>query len=437
MLKDFFKRLMRGKTIDPQGNGGWDVLSGLPNWKRGNEIWQERMTPELEAVYRTQVIVYACVRKICISAQEAPLCVGREEIKGGKKSWKDLPDHPVAALLKQPNPQMHTSEFLWHFLAHLLLTGKSYVWKWRNKAGYVAECWPVPSSWVRPVYGAAGLTHYEIFQGANKTWLAVPLEDVVRCMFPDPSNLSEGLGPLQAAQRDVQTDDGRGDYIIEMYENARTPGMVLFQPNAWSEEQKQDARAAISQGLGRGRRGKPLFVEGEGARVEQQVPLKDLDWPGLSALSETRICAAFGVPTIIIGLRSGLDASTYSNYEQALKSFMQGTMVPLWSMLDRALTKGLIVDEDLGPRGEEVYSDTSNVRALQEDEDKRADRAGKLVAAGLMKVNEGRAMCGLDPLPPEQGDVFLIPMNLVATPGGIDTSAPPPPDTGANANAVP
>ncbi len=408
---------------DPAVTGGWDILSGMPNWTKANEIWKDKGNRDLEDIYRTQVTVYACIRRICIAAQEAPLRIGLMD----KEVWKDLPAHPVQPLLDRPNMSMSHAEFSWHLISHFLSTGETSIWKWRNKAGYPTELWPVPTSWVTPRYDNNGqLFAYEMWQG-QKARVLVPREDVTRIIFPDPTNLTRGLGPLQAALRDVQTDEERADYIVEMLTNARTPGTILTQPAGWSVEQKDEIRAAISGGLSRGNRGKTLFMEGEGAKIEQATPLKDLDWPGLSALSETRICSAFGVPPIIVGLRSGLETATYSNYEQAIKSFMQGTVVPLWSMLDAGYTRGLLADEGESDGRVEIYHDTTQIRALQEDEDKRADRANGMLAAGAIMRNEHRKLVGLPPLPREQGDVFLMPMSTVEVPAGqaAPTGKPP------------
>jgi HK97 family phage portal protein len=421
----------RGKANpdDPRTSGGWVTLGTIKKWLRSNEIWEDHSTSDLEAVAQTQLVVYACVKKICLTAQEAPPRIGRDTEKG----WEDMPDHPVQRLLKHPNPYMAYPEFQWHVIAHLQLTGVTHVWKWRNSLGQVTELWPVPTSWVTPKLDAAGrIAAYEMFQGDGKQTLPVPARDVVRMIYPDPTNLLTGLGPLQAALKDVQTDSAREDYIVEMMENAKTPGTIFKQPESWSPEQKDEIRAIFASGLGKGKRGRTLFLEGEGASVEQGVPLKDMDWPGLSMLSETRICAAFGVPPILVGLRSGLQTATYSNYEQAIKAFLQGTMVPTWTMLDTGLTRGLLTDELEPDEALEVYHDTEVVAALQEDRDKRAVRVVQLYHAGL--ISKGRAMELLGEEAPKDGteNTYVMPMNLIEVGAGAPPPEKPPKDNGTS-----
>ena len=215
-----------------------------------------------------------------------------------------------------------------------------------------------------------------------------------RAIFPNPADPNSGLAPLQAAQRDVQTDEERTDYFIEMLTNSRQPGMILYQPDGWSEPEKQEARALVLNGLGRGQRGRPLFLSGEGAKAEMLNGMKQLDWPGLSNLSETRICSAFGVAPILIGLRAGLEHATYSNYIEAKRATYQTTLRPLWALLDRMHTKALLTDESAAGSRLEVYSDLSQIPALQEDEDRISERAINQYKAGLIDIHEARALIG-------------------------------------------
>jgi HK97 family phage portal protein len=411
-----FERLqkwLRGKADpggDPRTSSGWEILGGIPGWSNAGEIWAKKLDASvrnLEKLNGQQSAVWACVHRLCLAAQEAPPRIGAESPDG----WTDLPDHPMQALLDAPNPKMSYPEFLNHYLMHLELTGDTRIWKWRNKAGYITELWPVPTSWVT-LNAEKGV--YEIWQGSNKPAIPALPQDLARIFHPDPSSLTLVLGPLQAALRDVRVDEARQDYQMELLANNKRPGLVLYQPEDWSAEQKEDVRTVFMQNLGDAGRGKTVFMQGEGAKVEPIPPVGELDWPGLTGLSETRICSCFGVPPIVIGLRAGLENATYSNYEQALRAFYEGTMVGLWQLLDAGLTRAFLTDEG-ETDGAEIYHDTEGVKGLKEDADKRATRAAQLFAGGLCTRNEGREMAGLDSLD-AGGDVFVLPMNLVETP---------------------
>jgi HK97 family phage portal protein len=399
---------------DPRTGGGWNILSGSLARTSAGEIWDKKLNlsaQNLEALNAQQSAVWACVRKICLAAMEAPICTGVDKPDG----WTDLPDHPARALLRAPNATMGYALFLYNYVMHLQLTGETLLWKWRNNAGYVNELWPLPTSWVQPVADRDGhLAGYTVFQGSGREPKQVALTEMIRIWYPDPSAPMLALGPLQAVLRDVRVDESRQDYQMELLANNTRPGLILYQPDEWGSEQKDEIRDVFTRVLGAGGRGKTLFMQGEGCKVEPIPPIAELDWPGLTGLSETRICSAFGVPPIVAGLRAGLENATYSNYEQSLRAFFECTMVPLWQLLDGEMTRGLLTSEG-ETDGTEIYHDTENIKALKEDADKRSARATQLFSAGIIMRNEAREMAGLESLD-NGGDVFVLPMNLIETP---------------------
>ena len=419
----------------PSNALGFETLVGMLSqaFNRRNEIWNIKGIREMEETYATSLIVYACVKKICQSAQAAPPRIGIERPGG----WKDKPNHPLQALLDQPNPNMHYQEFIVHALMHRLLTGRSYIWKWRNGVGEVVQMYPVPTSMVTPVYDSNGEPeYYEVFQGIGRPRLKVPLQNMIVSTDPHPSYTRIGVGPLEAALKEIQTDDERAEYMIEMLTNTRAPGLVVKTQEELSPEREAQFRAVMNGGLGKGRRGRTLFLSGENVEISQQAIMKDIDWPGLAGFLEARGCAAFGVPPILLGLRVGLDSSTYSNYAQARKVFHEDTMVPIWLALDAALTKGLLRDEG-DETGVEIYHDTSKIPALREDQAAVVKRANDAFTGSLITRNEAREMIGMEKLDPGQGDVFLLPMSSIEVPLGakpVEQLAAPAPDDGKKAN---
>ena len=314
------------------------------------------------------------------------------------------------------------------------MTGESYVWKWRDKLGFPKELWPVPTSWVNPMFSDEGhIVAYEVFQGYQRQRITVPPQDMFRSIIPDPTNLIRGLGPTQAATREIQAEEERADYVIEMTTNLRTPGTIVNQPEGWSPEEKDEVRAILNQGLGRGRRGRTVFLEGQGATIQQSSPLKDLDWEGYANLAETRITSGYGVPAILLGLRSGLQNGTYSNYETAEHAFYRGTMVPTWRQADESLTDGLLRAEGETDENVCVYHDLKEVRNLQEDEEEISQRAEREWKAGMIMLDEARKMTGKPALPNGRGQVYFLPLGGTVVPADqlAAPQAEPPSDTGA------
>jgi HK97 family phage portal protein len=397
---------------DTQEAGAWEALVGMVAWRDATDIWGHLTTAQKEALIRAHAVVYACVNKIMVAFADAPPVVGRTTEDG----FEPTPDHPLQEILYNPNPNMSWEEFARPFVGNLMLSGESPVWEWRDEGKYIQWLYPIPKSWLRVLRDrqTGQVIGYEISQYGKR--VKVPISDITIPYFVDPTNPTQGLAPLDATLRAVQTDQERESYMMEMVHNLKVPTLVLKQNEGWDSEQKKEARQLITELVGRGKRGDALFVGGEGAEVTALAPLKDIDWPGLANLSETRICAAFGVPPITIHLRSGLDKATYSNYEQAERAFYGDTMQAIWNYCAAALTRGLIEKEaQITPEweGVEIRFDTSDITQLHEDRVQAADRGSKLFNGGLITRDEAREIAGQEPLGYPLGTVLLQPVTML------------------------
>src|SRR3546814_13163372 len=61
-----------------------------------------------------------------------------------------------------------------------------------------------------------------------------------------------------------------------------------------------------------------------------------------------------------------------------------------------------------------LFFDTSEVPAMQEDEDKKAERWNKMVEAGWVKVAEAREACGLDV--DDSHQIYLRKISMIEVP---------------------
>jgi hypothetical protein len=159
--------------------------------------------------------------------------------------------------------------------------------------------------------------------------------------------------------------------------------------------------------------------------------IEEFAYPQLRALTETHICSVFGVPPIIAGIQAGIDASTYSNYEQARKAFFEDTVQALWSRLDGALTRGLL-SEFTNDRRTSLEFDVSGVAALRDNQQEVWTRATSALGGGGITLNQYQSTLGF-PGFGNAGDVLYLPISAQPTrPDDLglladETIAPPPP----------
>jgi len=396
---------------DLAAEGGWSVAGSLLN-TRGDSPWTTYSTSEAENLFNTMSIIFACVKKIGDTAPTIPYTVVSYDAAGERV---ERADHPYLKVFERPNQAMSYSEFLYNVVTHLELTAESYIWKTRNRAGFVDGLWPFPTSWITMEVDRQGIrSHYLVQRGDYRQ--EIPLDDMIYIHYPDPANPYASAGPTQACIRDTQIDEARAEYLIELLNNMHIPGPILTQKTGWTEPQMAQVRRLLRDKIGKGKRGSPLFIGGEGVSADYKNPLADLDWPGTAGLAETRICSTFEVPPILIHLRSGLERATYSNYETAKKTFYSGKMTSVSQKVADGFSLGLLHAE-----GEEefwlepVFDD---VAEMQEDQDSIHERARADWQVGGLTLDEFLEKIGTEVVGGEAGKVRVRPANLVEfTPG--------------------
>jgi HK97 family phage portal protein len=396
--------------------GSWDVLWGTDVMKSASEIWKSYSKSQLEKIVSLSSVVFSCIRKIATSAPEAVphVVVGYDE----DMVYRD--DDPILSILRNPNPYMSYDDYVGTVTAHLGIYGESNTLEVPDAIGGLAEIYPIPKSWISENRDRNGnLTSYSIsMPKLRKPIKNIPIEAVTTLLLPDPANPFTGLGPLQAATRPYQLEDEMDDYLAEMLHNMTFPGPIIKRQAKWEEPQKDEVRKLFRDMFGKGHRGKdPLFLSGgKDAAIEYLAPLKDLDWPGLRGLTETRICSVFGVSPILIDLRSGLERSTYENVAQADRKFYRQTMSAMWRALASGWTRGFLRGREGVADDRRIILDTSNVVQLQEDQNEKSTRIRGEFNDGIITLNEARTTIGYEEFKPEVGDVRRVPISVVETP---------------------
>lgn len=359
-------------------------------------------------------LVYACIMELSRAVPEAPLRVY-------DRNDEEIPDHPIRELIKKPNA--FTTEFmLWEMtVMYLMIAGNAYWEKVRSSGGQVVELVQLRPDRVRVIPSAENYIQGFEYDIGGQTF-QLPAEDVIHFKMPSPNQDFLGQPPLRSALRAIATDNEATDFVKVMLQNSAVPSVVITTQNAIDRDTSERLTRKWMQRFGSRERGKPAFLQ-EGMKVEQLgMTLKDLEFPALRAISETRICAVFGVPPIIVGANTGLNRSTFSNYEEARRSFWQETISPLLRKLSDTIDATLVPEF----KGTDIHArfDSSNVSALQSLQMERYTRANTAIMNGWMTVNEARTSVGLDPV--DSGDIFLRGLNTIGVPtNGGDVIAPP------------
>jgi hypothetical protein len=168
-----------------------------------------------------------------------------------------------------------------------------------------------------------------------------------------------------------------------------------------------------------------------------QYNLQGFDMGPIRDIAEERLSAALGIPAAVVGFGTGLQQTKVgATMRELIGQAWNGCIMPMQAILAEELDRSLLPEFQTNTDIFRVQFDTSDVRALREDEQQKADRLGKLAGVwGLISVAEARQGLGFDVRP--EHEVYYRPNTVtpVSQPDEIvtpPTSNPPNPNTPAD-----
>lgn len=379
--------------------------------------------------------VVACLNVLGGSFAEAPIAQYGLDAETGQEQVQALA--PAAQLVAQPNSAM-VGELLWGWtLAATHISGDAYWLKARSAGGRVVELWPLMPDLVEPrdgtgsqataeerllhSQGRGALTAYYEYTSEGRQYRFETSDIVHLRLAIDSDNPRKGKAPLKPVLREVLADEEAGQYAATMLRNMGVPGVVLTPADPddpGPDDEEADAIADEWENrFGGTNRGRPLVMQGGGMKVNiVSFSPQQMDYSTLRRVPEERVSAVLGVPAILAGLGAGLERATYSNASALREFFTEQKLAPLWRLFGAQLTMQLLPDFTDDP-AQRLGFDTTEVRALQQDEGELWNRWQAAASAGLVTVAEFKTAVGLDPYP--EDDVYLRPTSLVEVPAGI------------------
>lgn len=290
---------------------------------------------------------------------------------------------PELALLENPWPNGTTGELLTRMEQDATMAGGSF-WTTADDLGRLGSAATGPGrrvarmrpDWVTIVIGSFSGNPYDLDakplgylyrpQGGlsgDSDVLLLPSEVVHYSPIPDPAARFRGMSWLTPILEEITADKAGSKHKRKLFENAARPAMAVSFDKAVSPDNFQKFKAMLdAEHRGVDNAYKTLYL-GAGADVKPMTfDFQALDLKAVLGHGETRITAAGGVPSVIVGLSEGLDAATYSNYGQARRRLADGTMRPLWRMAAASLQTLLTP-----PAGASLWYDDRDIAFLRED----------------------------------------------------------------------
>jgi HK97 family phage portal protein len=372
---------------------------GKPKWSSNKDV------AYIAEGYNKIVWVYACVSLIANCVSSVEWCLYRQ--RGKNKT--EIDNHPILDLLnKKVNMYTTSKDFFDIWSTYLATQGKFF-------CIYNSPTTPTSLEFLYPhnVKSIPSLVDfvsgYEYQIGGDKIIYNKDL--VLWSKFFDPLDFYNGLSPIKAMARTIDTENEALDWNKNTLQNQAVPPGAIQVVNPSPELQQKLRKEWIERYSGSNNVRVPLILNAEKASYTSfGISPVDMDFINQRKLDRVEICTGFNVPSQLVGDPEG---QTYANYAEAQKAFWQNTIIPKY--LDNIKN---CLNYDLCNR----YADNlviepwlDKIEALQENRKVKIENVRGLWNDGIITRAEAR-----QELDYETSEVDMLYKPINKTPSKID-----------------
>jgi HK97 family phage portal protein len=344
--------------------------------------------------------VFACVRVIAESIGSLPLHVyQRQEPRGREKATKR---REYSLLHDAPNDRMTACVFREVMTAHVLLSGNAYALIDLDGAMKTKALWPLSPSNVRVELGGDRSLRYVVRDAITNKEQSYSYESIIHIPGLSFDGVT-GMSPVMLHREGIGLAQALEQFGAEYFGNGTSLSGVLQLKKVLTEDAQKRLRNNWTNQHGRpGSRHKVAIAE-EGMEfkaIQQQAD--QAQFIQSRKFQTEEIARVYRVPLHMIG---DLERSTNNNIEHQALEFVQHTLRPWLVRWEQELNRKLFPDSQ--------YFVEHNIDGLL-----RGDFATRMTGFGSgrqwgwLSANDIREKEGMNPLPGEDGDQYLVPANM-------------------------
>jgi HK97 family phage portal protein len=359
--------------------------------------------------------VFACVRIISWTLASLPLPLYRRLAPRGKER---ATEHPLYALLHdRPNPEQTAFEFRALLQTQALLYGNGYAEIEFDRFGLPVALWPVPSWRCRPRRGKTRELFYELTlpDGTQKALQAYQVFHVKGLTLDG----DEGLSVIAAHRQGLGLTLAAEEFGARFFGQGANVGGVVTHPGRLSPEAYERLKKSLEEkheGLGKSHR--MLLLE-EAMKYEKVgIPPNDAQFLETRRFQIADTARMFGVPSHMVN-DTERTTSWGSGIEEQGIGFVVYTMGPWFVNWEQQIARKLLINGS----ALEYFAEFLVAGLL------RGNMAARYAAYaigrqwGWLSADDVRDLENMNPLPNDQGAIYLNPMNMVAA-GSMPRPAP-------------
>jgi len=345
--------------------------------------------------------VHGAVKVLAESVASLPFNVYRNLDPRGKEKVKD--HHLYKLLHDEPNNIQSSFNYREVKMAHLALWGNFYAEIERDNRGRPVALWPIKPSVVKPRMNATGdeILYDVQTESGQATFSRLSIFHIPGLGFDG----IKGKSVIGMAREAIGLGLVAEEFGATFFSEGAHPGGIIEYPGELSEDAYNRYVKEMKQkyhGLGKSHK---LMVLEEGLKYHQtSIPPEDAQFLQTRKYQVEEIARMYRIPPHML---ADLDNATFSNIEEQNINFVVHTLRPWLVRIEQAYNMQLFEDEE--------YFCEFVVDGLLRGDIEARYRAYSIARQwGWLSANDVRELENLNPLPGEQGDHYLIPMNMVS-----------------------
>jgi phage portal protein BeeE len=300
------------------------------------------------------------------------------------------------AILEQPWPNATTGDLLTRMICDADLGGNAYFTVVDGRIRRLRPDWVTIVSGSRSepdLYGAAldaellGYIYSPRAPGTDEGTILMPDQVAHFAPIPDPLANWRGMSWLTPVLREVSADTAATLHKLKFFEHGATVQTVVsLDASVKPDDFDRFVAMMDEQHKGVDNAYKTVYVGGGADVTLAGANLQQLDFKATQGAGESRLAAAAGVPSVIVGFSEGLQGSSLNagNYSSSRRRFADGTLRPLWRNAAGSLAT-LVPPQP----GAELWYDDRDIAFLREDRRDAADIQNKQAVTIRQLVDAG------------------------------------------------
>lgn len=363
-------------------------------------------------LYQTQDNLQAVVNFLSNSIAQLPLKV---YTRNGETERARDRESNAALTLWRPNEDQTSFEFIRALAIEYFVFGSVFVWVMPDsnaEGSYQLRI--VPTEWLidRGTGNAYAVDKIRVCTHTGGTAVDIPKNEFVQFRTYSAGSPGGYLSPISALRQTLTEQVEAGRFRRQLWRSSGRLNAQIIRPKdvaPWTEEQKKKFATAFREAWGAGgsKAGAIPILE-DGMEIKPfSTSFKESEWSQSVILTREAVAAAYGVNPSLIWHSN---TQTYASARDNARALYAECLGPVIQMLQQRINAFLLPKLGASP---ETYVEFDMTEKLKGSFEERAAIYQSAVGGPYLTRDEVRAELNLPPLPNNQGEEIITPLNVV------------------------